>query len=221
MGHCYHHALSSARKWGATAQDYLALHQWFNEPSKLITADFRHRALRHHAEGIFMLERFFGPTITISTGRVVPVRLIGEQHVREDLGFIPGFADWCAAFARSPGWAAPSRSIVTSIRSPQPADQRFPLSTCEEPGRRAGFFAFQEIFYGFVPQSLESALPRAPVVWATCNRFSGGEPDMRLKPAARRLRQRRHATLNGKGSARGVGYVFISGDGNPERRIRP
>jgi hypothetical protein len=34
-----------------------------------------------NAEGIFMLERFYGATITISTGRVVPVRLIGEQHV--------------------------------------------------------------------------------------------------------------------------------------------
>jgi hypothetical protein len=83
MGHCYHHALSSLKKWGGTAEDYLPLHQWFDE-SKAITADFRHRALRHHAEGIFMLERFFGPAVTISTGRVVPVRLIGEQHVRED-----------------------------------------------------------------------------------------------------------------------------------------
>src|SRR5580704_13461430 len=51
MGHCYHHALSSARKWGGTAEDYLATHQWFDERSKLITADFRHRMLRHHAEG--------------------------------------------------------------------------------------------------------------------------------------------------------------------------
>ena len=90
MGHPYHHALSSVRKWGG--RQLFALHQWFDE-SKAITADFRHRALRHHAEGIFMLERFFRATITISTGRVVPVRLIGEQHVIEDLGFIPGFAD--------------------------------------------------------------------------------------------------------------------------------
>ena len=59
MGHCYHHALSSERIWGGSAEDYLPLHQWFDE-SKAITADFRHRALRHHAEGIFMLERFFG-----------------------------------------------------------------------------------------------------------------------------------------------------------------
>ena len=49
MGHCYHHALSSVRKWGGTPENYLPLHQWFDEPSKLITADFRHRALRHHA----------------------------------------------------------------------------------------------------------------------------------------------------------------------------
>jgi hypothetical protein len=77
MGHCYHHALSSVKKWGGTADDYLPLHQWFDE-SKAIIADFRHRALRHHAEGIFMLERFFGATITISTGRVVPVPRAGR-----------------------------------------------------------------------------------------------------------------------------------------------
>jgi hypothetical protein len=33
-------------------------------------------------------------THTISTGRIVPVRLIGEQHVIEDLNRIPTFADW-------------------------------------------------------------------------------------------------------------------------------
>ena len=30
MGHCYHHALSSVRKWGGVAEDYLPLHQWFD-----------------------------------------------------------------------------------------------------------------------------------------------------------------------------------------------
>ena len=55
-------------------------------------ADFRHRALRHHSEGIYMLESIFG--ITILTGRIVPVRFIGEQHVLEDLGRIPTVADW-------------------------------------------------------------------------------------------------------------------------------
>jgi hypothetical protein len=30
MGHCYHHALSSVKKWGGVAEDYLRLHQWFD-----------------------------------------------------------------------------------------------------------------------------------------------------------------------------------------------
>lgn len=93
MSHCHYHALSSVRRWGGELQDYLPLHQWFDE-SKKIVADPRHRALRHHAEGIFMLETIFGVTIVNSAGRVVPVRLIGEQHVTEDLGRIPSFADW-------------------------------------------------------------------------------------------------------------------------------
>jgi hypothetical protein len=101
MAHPYHHALSSVKKWGGKAEDFLPLHSWFDE-SKMISADFRHRALRHHAEGIFMAERFFGPVLTISKGRIIPVRLIGEQHVREDLGFIPGFADWIKAIRPEP-----------------------------------------------------------------------------------------------------------------------
>jgi hypothetical protein len=36
----------------------------------------------------------FGVTITTSAGRAVPVRWVGEQHVREDMGRIPTAADW-------------------------------------------------------------------------------------------------------------------------------
>ena len=93
MSHCHYHSISSVRKWGGEVGDYLPLHQWFDK-SKEIIADPRHRALRHHAEGIFMLESIFGTVIVNSDGREVPVRLIGEQHVMEDLGTIPSFADW-------------------------------------------------------------------------------------------------------------------------------
>jgi len=93
MAHPYHHALSSVKKWGGKPKDYQAIHDWFDE-SKSHVADFRHRALRHHAEGIFMAEKIFGSTITNSAGRVVPVRYVGEQHVNEDLGRIPTVADW-------------------------------------------------------------------------------------------------------------------------------
>ena len=62
MAHPWHHALSSVRKWGGAPEDYLAVHAWF-DASKAITADFRHRALRHHAEGIVMAETIFGVTL--------------------------------------------------------------------------------------------------------------------------------------------------------------
>ena len=91
--HPYHHALSSVERWGGRAEDYLPIHDWFDE-SKAHVADFRHRALRHHSEGIFLCEKLFGVTLTNSDGRVVPVRWVGEQHVKEDLGFIPSVKDW-------------------------------------------------------------------------------------------------------------------------------
>lgn len=121
MAHCYYHALSSVRKWGGTSDDYLALHQWFDE-SKSIFADPRHRALRHHAEGIFMLETLFGATITNSDGKVVPVRLVGEQHVIEDLGFIPSFADW-GRLIQPQTWILKGRQLdqPTSDAPPEPA----------------------------------------------------------------------------------------------------
>ena len=49
-----------------------------------------------------MLERLFGVTIVNADGRTVPVRLIGEQHVREDLGRVPSFADWARAIGAQP-----------------------------------------------------------------------------------------------------------------------
>lgn len=101
MAHSYHHAVSSARRWGGTPEDYLAVHD-FLDGSKEIIADFRHRALRHHAEGAFMAERLFGVTLTNSAGGVVPVRLVAERHILEDLGRIPSFADWVRAIRPEP-----------------------------------------------------------------------------------------------------------------------
>ena len=101
MAHPYHHALSSAKKWGGEPEDYLLLHQ-FMDQSKAAEADFRHRAALHHSFGIHMLEQHFGPVITISTGRTVPVRFIGEQHVIQDLGRIPTLSDWTRCIRPEP-----------------------------------------------------------------------------------------------------------------------
>lgn len=116
MAHPYHHSLSSVRKWGGSVEDYLPIHSWF-DASKEITADFRHRALRHHAEGIFMAETIFGQTIVLSTGRIIPTRWIGEQHVIEDLGFIPSFADWVKCIRPEP-WMGRAARIEHEAEPP-------------------------------------------------------------------------------------------------------
>jgi hypothetical protein len=113
MAHPYHHALSSVKKWGGTVEDYQAIHAWYDS-SKAHSADFRHRAMFHHAAGIWLSETVFGPTITLSTGRVIPTRWVGEQHVREDLGFIPSFTDWVKAIRPEP-WMGRTEKIEALV----------------------------------------------------------------------------------------------------------
>ena len=94
MTHPINHARVSAKIFGGLPEDYVVIHDWF-DATKETFADFRHRALRHHSQGIFEAERVFGPTIVNSDGKEVPVRYIGEQHVKEDCGGrIPTVADW-------------------------------------------------------------------------------------------------------------------------------
>src|SRR5260370_9155760 len=81
MAHPLKHAQSSARKFGGRAEDYPPIHNWFDE-SKAFLADFRHRALRHHAEGIFLAEKLFGVAIVNSDGKQVPVPYVAEHQIR-------------------------------------------------------------------------------------------------------------------------------------------
>lgn len=94
MTHAIFHAQSSARLWGGVPEDYQKVHDWF-DATKETFCDFRHRALRHHSQGIFEAERVFGLFVVNSAGRQVPVRYIGEQHVKEDCGgIVPSVSDW-------------------------------------------------------------------------------------------------------------------------------
>jgi len=100
--HPHHHAMTTVKKWGGKPEDYAAIHDWF-DATKEQFADARHRALRHHAQGIFEAERLFGRVIVNSDGREVPVRYIGEQHVKEDCGGrIPTIADWLSEMRMQP-----------------------------------------------------------------------------------------------------------------------
>jgi hypothetical protein len=93
MAHPWYHAERTARLFGGIPEDYVEIHNWFDE-SKAFVPDLRHRALRHHSEGIFLCERIFGTVIANSDDKKVPVRFIGEQHVKDDLGWVPTVMDW-------------------------------------------------------------------------------------------------------------------------------
>ncbi len=101
MAHSWHHAESSARKFGGVPDDYLSVHSWFDQTKSCLALP-GHRALRHHTLGIFECERVFGATLTNSAGRKIPIRFIGEQHVREDCRRIPTVADWLKALPIEP-----------------------------------------------------------------------------------------------------------------------
>jgi hypothetical protein len=117
--HPYYHAVSSTRKHGGVPADYLLLHGWFDE-WKAHICDFRHRALRHHAYGIYEAERVFGSVIPNSDGRSVPTRILGEQHVREDCGRIPSLGEWLKAI-RGERWMISPREQEASCTLEWPA----------------------------------------------------------------------------------------------------
>ena len=97
----YKHAQSSAAKWGGDPMDYVELHDWFDE-SKMMMADFRHRALRHHSAGIQWAIKEFGHAITNNNGQEIPTKLLAEQHLMEDCGFIPTPQDYLSPLAKYP-----------------------------------------------------------------------------------------------------------------------
>ena len=87
------HAKNSANKYGGTPEDYQKIHD-FIDHSKASMPDMRHRSMLHSSWGIYVTEQVFGTTITNSEGKKVCVRDISEDHVIEDLGFIPTMEHW-------------------------------------------------------------------------------------------------------------------------------
>ena len=95
------HAQSSVKKWGGSVDDYIKLHDWFDE-TKAFTGDWTHRALRHHSAGIQWAVQLFGHSIINSAGVLIPVKVLAEQHVIEDCGFIPTPQDYLRVLKNHP-----------------------------------------------------------------------------------------------------------------------
>ncbi len=108
------HAERAAQKWGGTADDYLAIHQWF-DATKGHCPDVRHRLVLHNSFGILLAEQVFGAAITNSDGRRVFVRDIGALHILEDLAFIPTLVQCLAETPCQPWMAGAHRAIRRTI----------------------------------------------------------------------------------------------------------
>lgn len=110
----WHHAQSSARKWGGDPEIYLPVHE-FIDSSKQVIGDVRHRSLYHHTTGVWLCQRIFGVTLDVPKARTtvkVPVRLIAEQHVLEDLGWLPSPADYIDGMPIKPWMSGAQRKTV-------------------------------------------------------------------------------------------------------------
>lgn len=127
MSHSYVHAENSAKIYGGVPEDYVEIHSWF-DGTKAFCPDWRHRALRHHAEGIKEAVKLFGETITNSDGKEIPVLEIGIQHQVEDFGFVPTASDWFECFDEESWEKLKQRKIHERVQLPKIIDERKPSS---------------------------------------------------------------------------------------------
>ena len=82
------HGRIHAKKYGGTPTDYADIDD-FIDSSKSTFADVRHRALLHSTFGCYVVEQMFGRTRFNSDGKEYSPRDVAEDHILQDLGFIP------------------------------------------------------------------------------------------------------------------------------------
>ncbi|AVH85067.1 hypothetical protein RsoM2USA_139 [Ralstonia phage RsoM2USA] len=105
------HAKISVKKFGGKAEDYIAIHD-FIDSSKSCVPDIRHRTILHSAFGCYLVEKVFGHFITNSDGKEVSTRDVAEEHIMEDLGFLPTMQDYLQHMTIEP-WMSGTRKRRT------------------------------------------------------------------------------------------------------------
>lgn len=109
------HSKNSVHKFGGKEEDYQKIHDWFDQ-TKAHVAEMKHRIFLHNSFGIFLCEQQFGTYIVNSDGNKIGVRDIGEQHVLEDLGFIPSL-DKCCEAIQNMDWLFGSKRGMIKVLS--------------------------------------------------------------------------------------------------------
>ena len=120
------HARLSAKKYGGKPEDYLKVHDWFDS-TKAALPDVRHRMILHNSFGCFLAEQLFGHLLTNSDNKTVSVRDIAEDHVIEDIGFIPTIERCLAGLPMQP-WMSGGVKKYTEDSKPQDATPDDPVA---------------------------------------------------------------------------------------------
>lgn len=97
-----------AHRYGTDTQELTPLVAFFDELEKLTQSHSRSRWVLHNSFGIYLAEELLGPVLTLSNGRLVSVRGVGEELVKARLGYIPSAAA-VASRIRMRGWMSGSR----------------------------------------------------------------------------------------------------------------
>lgn len=130
MSHPYVHAESSVKLFGGKVEDYIEIHSWY-DASKAWCPDWRHRAMRHHIEGIQECISVFGETILNSDSKTVSVYDIGVQHQVEDIGFVPTAKDWMDHFDEKQWKTFQNKKTQERIHRISEMEQHVPTSLKE------------------------------------------------------------------------------------------
>lgn len=96
--HPYFHAASSVRAYGGTVEDYLSLHT-FLDATKEHYAGPLHRLFLHSTWGVYLVEGMVGATFVREDGKTMPLRLLLERHIAEDVGHVPTLHEWLEGLA--------------------------------------------------------------------------------------------------------------------------
>lgn len=102
------HARNSVRRYGGKPEDYIKLHELMDETKKAHST-VAHRAVFHSSYGVWLIEMILGRELVNSDGKTVSVRQIAEEHVIEDLGYIPSLDEWLQNMELKP-WMAGART---------------------------------------------------------------------------------------------------------------
>lgn len=111
------HAKNSANRHGGVPEDYQDIHD-FIDSSKIAVPDMRHRTMLHNAWGCYLVERVFGVTRINSEGRKYSTRDVAEEHVVEDLGFIPTLEHYLKNMTLQPWMGGSTRKRTIAHHQP-------------------------------------------------------------------------------------------------------